>query len=90
MTKQLARDLELQIKISKLLSIGFVFSIVWLGGIGSLIAFVYGLRARKLIKDSDHNPHGIGMAWWCIIVGALGTIVLPLWITWNLMNPKNR
>ena len=71
-------NLDLQIKVSKLLSRGFVFSIVSLGGIGSLIAFVSGLRARKIIKDADNEIGGIRMAWWCIIVGALGVLSFPL------------
>jgi len=73
-----------------LLSMGFVFSITGIGGIGSLVAFIYGLRARKLIKTADYNLHGNSMAWWCIIAGALGTIILPLWIAWNLLSSENR
>lgn len=71
-------NLELQVKVSKLLSRGFVFSIVWLGGIGSLLAFISGLRARKIINESNGEIGGLKMAWWCIIVGAFGIITLPL------------
>lgn len=53
MSKQLPPNLELQIKVSQLLSRGFVFSIVWIGGLGSLIAFISGLKARKLINQSS-------------------------------------
>ena len=75
-------NLELQIKVSKILSRGFVFSIVWLGGIGSLIAFASGLQARKIIKKANGEIVGIKMAWWCIIVGALGMITFPLLIVY--------
>ena len=70
-------NLELQIKASKILSRGFVFSIVWLGGIGSLLAFVFGLHARKIINASNGEIGGLNMAWWCIIVGAFGMIAVP-------------
>ena len=80
MSAEIPPNLELQIKVSKILANGFVFSLVWLGGIGSLIAFISGLRARKIINDSNGEISGLKMAWWCIIVGALGTIILPLTI----------
>jgi hypothetical protein len=73
-------DLELQIKVSKILSRGFVFSIVWLGGIGSVIALVSGLQARKIINNSNGEIAGIKMAWWCILVGLIELVVLPLFI----------
>ena len=89
MSEQMPPNLELQIKVSKLLSRGFVFSIVWIGGIGSLIAFISGLKARKIIKQSNVELGGIKMAWWCIIVGAAGMIIAPLTIISVVMNqPK--
>jgi hypothetical protein len=75
--EQIPAELELQINVSKLLSRGFIFSVVWLGGIGSFLALLYGLRARKVINQSDREIVGIKMAWWCIIVGAMGTAVMP-------------
>lgn len=89
MSEKLPPNLELQIKVSKLLSRGFVFSIVWIGGIGSFIAFISGLKARKIINRSKGEIVGIRMAWWCIIVGALGMIIAPLAIISVVMNqPK--
>jgi hypothetical protein len=89
MREQIPPNLELQIKVSKLLSHGFVFSIVWIGGIGSLIAFISGLKARRIIHQSNDELAGIKMAWWCIIVGALGMILAPLAIISVVMNqPK--
>lgn len=61
-----------------MLANGFMFSIVWLGGIGSFIALIKGLRAMKIILQSNGELTGINMAWWCIIVGGLGTIILPI------------
>jgi len=73
-------DLETQVKVSRILSRGFVFSLVWLGGIGSLIAVISGLQARYLIKKSNKQIGGIKMAWWCIIVGLVGMVLAPLLI----------
>ena len=86
MSEQLPPNLELQIKVSKLLSRGFVFSIVWIGGIGSLIAFLSGLKAREIINRSNGKIVGIRMAWWCIIVGAIGMIIAPLAIISVVVN----
>ena len=83
MSAKIPPELELQVKVSKILAQGFVFSIVWLGGIGSLIALVSGLRARKIINRSNGKINGLKMAWWCIIVGALGTIIMPTIIILN-------
>jgi hypothetical protein len=70
--------LDLQVKVSKILGVGFVFSLVWVAGIGSLVAVILGLYARKLIIDSNGEVGGIKMAWWCIVVGTLGTIIMPI------------
>lgn len=75
---ELERDLSFQIRISKMLSYGFVFSIVWLGGIGSVIAVVSGMRALRLIRSADNRPVGEGMAWWCIVAGAVGALAGPI------------
>ncbi len=80
MNAKTSPELELQIKVSRILSLGFVFSIVWLAGVGSLVAFVSGLRVRKIINQSGGPIVGTKMAWWCIVVGALGMLVLPLMV----------
>ena len=56
---------------------GFAYSIVPLGGICSLAAFIIGLRVRNIINRSDGEISGRALAWWCIIVGGLGTLILP-------------
>ena len=78
MNARISPELALQIKVSKILSRGFVFSIVRLAGVGSLIAVVSGLQARKIIKQSGGKIAGIKLAWWCIVVGALGMIISPV------------
>lgn len=77
------QNLQLQMRVSKILSVGFAFSLVWLAGIGSLIALLLGVKALRLINSSNREIAGSKMAWWCIIVGAVGTIVGPLLILRN-------
>jgi hypothetical protein len=75
-----ASKLNQQVKVSRMLADGFAFSVVWIGGIGSLIALIIGLRALIIIRQSQGKLTGVVMAWWCIIMGALGTVALPLLI----------
>ncbi|HEX8887602.1 MAG TPA: hypothetical protein VF779_00390 [Pyrinomonadaceae bacterium] len=77
--------LKAQVKVSKTLANGFIFSIVWLGGVGSLVALISGLRARKMIQRYKGELTGIGMAWWCIIVGSLGVIILLPLSVWTFI-----
>jgi hypothetical protein len=55
---------------------GLFFSIFWLFGIGSVIAILKGLEARRMIASSGGRLRRAGGAWWCIIVGSLGIFVL--------------
>jgi NADH:ubiquinone oxidoreductase subunit 5 (subunit L)/multisubunit Na+/H+ antiporter MnhA subunit len=87
LSEQIPPDLELQIKVSKILSRGFVFSIAWMGGIGSVIAFLCGMKARKIIRESNGVIHGMRLAWWCIISGGLGMVGLPLAIFFVITSP---
>lgn len=73
-----ARLLKQQVKVSRMLADGFIFSIVWLGGIGSLIALIKGLQALRIIRQSNSEIRGVSMALWCIIAGALGSVILPI------------
>lgn len=61
-----------------MLGYGFAFSLVVIGGVGSVVALVIGLRARRMIKRSGGELTGLRLAWWCIIAGGVGTAVLPL------------
>lgn len=61
-----------QDQVDRSLKWGIVFSICWLVGLGSLYAFIQGLRTRKAIVRSEGQLVGTGRAWWCIIVGGLG------------------
>lgn len=72
-------ELSLQVKVSKMLGMGFVLSIASLYGVGSLIALILGWRARQIILMQNGRINGLLLAWWCIVAGALGAlIVMPL------------
>jgi len=74
-------DLEQQLKVSKMLSMGFVLSITGIFGVGSLIALILGIKASRIIRKSNGTINGAFMAWWCIVAGAVGTLIfLPLTI----------
>jgi hypothetical protein len=69
--KETDPKLALQVRVSKMLGLGFAFSLVPAGGFGSLVAVVIGIRARAIIKRAGGGVAGLRMAWWCIVVGAL-------------------
>ena len=81
--------LALQVRVSKMLGCGFAFSLVALGGFGSLAALVIGLRARSIIKKSGGELSGMRMAWWCIVVGGLGAAMLPL-LVWRFIRAVSK
>jgi hypothetical protein len=45
-------------------------------GIGSFIAVRRGLKARRLIIQSEGKLRGLGRVWWCLSVGGFG---LAIW-----------
>jgi hypothetical protein len=65
-----APNLERQIRLSRMLSMGFVFTIspAWLF---SCVSIFIGVRAMIIISESTEPMAGRVMAWWCIIVGSL-------------------
>jgi hypothetical protein len=73
--------LNRQIKLSKMLSYGFVFTLLPTLGILSLFSVIIGVKARRMIKQSEVSLSGIVLAWWCIVVGAIRTVyVLVKWV----------
>ena len=77
---------KLQDRVDSLTRLGIVFAIVWLAGIGSVIAFVSGLKAKQLIDRSDGELDGMGRAWFCIVLGAVGMGVWIPVLAVSLMN----
>jgi hypothetical protein len=65
-----------QSQIYRTLKWGIIFSVLWLGGLGSLLAVIFGFKANKAINASSGTLVGKGRAWWCIVVGGIG---VALW-----------
>jgi hypothetical protein len=53
------------------------FLVLWLFGIGSVVAIVNGVRAHALIGSSDGRIKGSVAAWVCIVLG-LAEIALAI------------
>jgi len=80
------RDMELQdqeptatrmvqARVDGLLRRGMIFSILWLMGIGSAIAVISGVKAKRLIEESGGTVSGMKRVWWCLIVGGIGLLI---------------
>jgi hypothetical protein len=57
-----------------------VLSIVWLGGLGSLLAVVFGIVARRQIRASGGRQGGDGMALAGLLIGIVGLLGVALLI----------
>lgn len=67
----------IQRDVDRILQRGVVFSLVWLMGIGSIIAVLSGLRAKRMIEQSAGACREDGRVWWCLIVGGIG---IAIWV----------
>ena len=76
-----------QSQLDRMLKWGIVFSLFWLAGVGSLVAVVLGLKARKAIAASNGILAGSGRVRWCLIVGVLG---LTLWVPIVIIGVMNQ
>jgi len=80
-------QLERQIRVSRMLSMGFVFTIcpmVWM--MTSWISVFIGVRAMVIISESTEPMSGRVMAWWCIVVGSLQNLVSLLVMFGHYLN----
>lgn len=57
-----------------------VLGIVWVFGVGAVLAVIFGFVARKQIRESGGRQDGGGMALAGIILGFVGIAGLILWI----------
>jgi hypothetical protein len=64
-------------EVKRLIKQATFFLIFWLFGIGSLVAVLNGLKARKLVLRSNGRIQGIVGAWVCVIIGL---IQVGIWI----------
>lgn len=52
----------------------FVLSLLWFGGLGSLLAVIFGVRSRRAIRDSGGALSGAGLAVAGLVLGATGLV----------------
>jgi hypothetical protein len=65
-------------KTSGMAIASLVMAFVWMGGMGSLIALVLGVLARKEIAQSGGRVSGRGLALGGIMLGSLGVLAAGL------------
>jgi hypothetical protein len=64
--------------VNRLAAASIVFAVAWVWGIGSLLAVVYGCRARRAIERSGGGVGGGGIAVMAIVLGGVGLACMPL------------
>jgi uncharacterized membrane protein len=57
-----------------------VLGIVWLAGLGSLLALIFGIVSKRQIRDSGGRQSGSGMATAGIVLGIVGIVGAIFWI----------
>jgi len=65
---------RLQEYVNNMLFWGVIFSVAWLFGAGSVVAFYWGVKSGRIIWRSKGRIRGAPRAAWCILVGGLGTL----------------
>lgn len=71
--RQMEPRLDIQIKLSRMLSYGFIFSLV---PFLSIVSIIIGMRAMKMIHKSEYTLSGSVLACWCIGVGGIEAALL--------------
>ncbi|MEO6694124.1 MAG: hypothetical protein ABIY50_13430, partial [Ignavibacteria bacterium] len=66
----------MQTEVNRLLNRGIIFGMIWIIGIGSVIALTSGFQANKLIRQSGNILEGKKKVTQCFIIGIAGLIVL--------------
>ena len=64
--------------VNRLAAASIVFAVAWLWGIGSLLAVITGLMAKRAIDESEGGVGGGGIAVTAIILGWAGLALVPL------------
>jgi Domain of unknown function (DUF4190) len=57
-----------------------VLGIVWIFGVGAVLALIFGLVSRRQIQASNGSQGGGGMATAGIVLGLIGIAAVILWI----------
>ncbi|MFL5688444.1 MAG: DUF4190 domain-containing protein, partial [Chloroflexota bacterium] len=66
-----------------------VLGIVWVCGIGSILALIFGYIARRQIRDSMGAQGGDGMAIAGIVLGWIGVATFAVFLVVGIVNSGN-
>lgn len=58
-----------------------VLSILWLGGVGSILAIIFGFVARRQIRRSGGPQGGDGLALAGLLIGIVGVLAVALFLS---------
>jgi hypothetical protein len=72
---------NLQIEFNRLVNRGVILGIVWIMGVGSVIALISGYQANKILKEVSDIPNGKAKVRKCFIIGIAGLFVWVIAIT---------
>jgi hypothetical protein len=64
--------------LNRLAAASIVFAVVWLWGLGSVLAIISGHVARRAIDESHGEVGGAGIASTAIVLGWVGIALVPL------------
>lgn len=80
---------KVQTEVNRLVNRGIVLGLVWIMGIGSVIALISGFQAKKLIRTSENGLTGKKKANQSILIGILGLLVWVVIIIFILKYRRN-
>lgn len=67
---------NIQTEVNRLVQRGIIFGVIWIMGIGSIIAVTSGIQALKLINTSGYSIEGKSKAVRSILIGITGIIIV--------------
>lgn len=65
----------MQSEVNRIVNRGIIFGIIWIMGIGSIIAILSGFQAKKLIRQSGNTLTGNNKATKSILIGISGFLL---------------
>ena len=80
----------MQTEVNRLVNRGIIFGIVWIMGLGSVVALISGFQANKLIKQSGNILEGKKKVAQCFIIGVSGLIILAAAISLIFIYRKSK
>lgn len=66
---------ELQHYVNRVLSRAFIYSIIWVFGIGSFYSFYLAWKAHRIIRESNGRIEGLLGVWWCYLFAGFGVLL---------------